>query len=220
MLEPSQYALGGLNFVPYKAKQIPKYRVAKSYVEAIKAPVQARPKPVQQPFIKEKVKDGVVKNILELSSDNTQVVVFENQAGNFPQATMGGGEGEEGGINGKTIIKEKISEGNNLNIPLKFNLNSNIAEFGKLHDNRKSCWLGRGLIMEVNELGKRRVSWDGVRDGGSELTATKNLESSMVLPTTDVQLAMSPKGTLATISPLALTEVAGKGDRTSPNRLA
>ena len=78
---------------------------------------------------------------------------------------MGGGEGEEGGIDGKNIIKEKILKGNNLNIPLKFNLNSNIVEFGKLHDNRKSRWLGRGLIMEVNEFGKRRVSWDGVKGG-------------------------------------------------------
>ena len=165
MLEPSQYALGGLKLAPYKAKQVPKYRAARSFVEAVKAPVQARPKPVQQPFIKEKVKDGVVKNILDLPSDNTQVVVFEKQAGSLPQAAVGGGEGEEGGINGKTIIKEKISEGNNHNIPFKFNLNSNIVEFGKLHDNRKSRWLGRGLIVEVNEFGKRRVSWESVKGG-------------------------------------------------------
>ena len=33
---------------------------------------------------------------------------------------MGGGEG---GINGKNKIEEKISEGNNFNIPLKPNLN-------------------------------------------------------------------------------------------------
>ena len=76
MLEPSQYVLGGLNFVPYKAKQVPKYHAARSYVEAVKALVQVRPKHVQQPFIKEKVKDGVVKNVVELPSDNTQVVIF------------------------------------------------------------------------------------------------------------------------------------------------
>ena len=48
-------------------------------MEAVKAPVQARLKPAQQPFIKEKVKDGVVENIMELPRDNsrTQVVVFE-----------------------------------------------------------------------------------------------------------------------------------------------
>ena len=32
---------------------------------------------------------------------------------------MGGGEGGEGGINGKNKIEEKILEGNNLDIPLK-----------------------------------------------------------------------------------------------------
>ena len=37
ILEPSQYALGGLNFVPYKSKQIPKFRAARSYVETAKA---------------------------------------------------------------------------------------------------------------------------------------------------------------------------------------
>ena len=56
--------------------------------------------------------------------------------------------------------------------------------------------------------------------GRSELIATKNLESSMVLPTTTVQLAVSPKGTLATISPLVVTEVVGEGDWPSLNQLA
>ena len=56
---------------------------------------------------------------------------------------MGGGEGGEGGINGKNIIEEKIPEGNKLNIPLKFNSNLKIVEFGKLRDYWKSRWLGR-----------------------------------------------------------------------------
>ena len=133
ILEPSQYVVGGLNFVPYKYEQVSKTR---SYVEAVKAPVQARLKPIQQPFIKEKVKDGAVEKILERPRDNshTQVVLYETQAGNFPQAAMGGGEGGEGSINGKNNIEEKISEGNKLNIPLNFNSNSKIVEFGKLHD--------------------------------------------------------------------------------------
>ena len=165
ILEPSQYALGGLKFVPYKYKQVPKYRDARSFVEAIKALVQARLNLAQQPFIKAKVKDGVVKNNnLEPPKDNscTQVVVSETQVGSFSQVAVGGGEG---GINGKIIVEEKIPEGNKFNIPLKFNSNSKIVEFGKLHDNRKSCWLGRGLIVDVNEFGKRRVSWDRVKDG-------------------------------------------------------
>ena len=75
---------------------------------------------------------------------------------------MGGGEG---GINGKNIIEEKIPEGNKLSIPLKFISNSKIVEFGKLRDNRKSRWLGRGLIVDVNEFGKRWISWDRFKGG-------------------------------------------------------
>ena len=132
ILEPSQYAVGGLNFVPYKYEQVSKNRTARSYVEAVKALVQARLKPIQQPFIKEKVKDGAVEKILEHPRDNshTQVVLYETQAGNFSQAAMGGGEGGEGSINGKNNIEEKILEGNKLNIPLNFNSNSKIVEFG------------------------------------------------------------------------------------------
>ena len=79
---------------------------------------------------------------------------------------MGGGEG---GINGKNKIEEKIPEGNNFNIPLKPNLNSKMVEFGKLCDSRKACWLGKGLTVNVNEYGKRRVSWDGVKANGLQL---------------------------------------------------
>ena len=71
--------LGGLKFVPYRSEQISKYHPTRSYVEAAKAPVQARLKHVQQPLIKEKVKAGIMKDIVELSSDNsrTQMVVSE-----------------------------------------------------------------------------------------------------------------------------------------------
>ena len=106
-------------------------------------------------------------NNLEPPRDNSrsQIVVSETQAGSFPQATVGGGEGGESGIQGKNIIEEKIPKGNKFSIPLKFNSNSKIVEFRKLHDNRKSRWLGRGLIVDVNEFGKRWVSWDRVKDG-------------------------------------------------------
>ena len=52
--------------------------------------------------------------------------------------------------------------------------------------------------------------------GRSELTATKELESTMVLPSTSEQLATSPKVTLDIISPLVATKVAGKGGQHSP----
>ena len=153
-------------------------------MEATKAPVQARLKPVQQPFIKKNVKDGIMKNIMEISSDNsrTHVVVFETQAESFPQSVVGSGEGGEGGINGKNKIEEKILEGNNLDIPLKPNLNSKIVEFGKLRDSRKARWLGRGLTVNVNEFGKRWVSWDGEKGGkqAGKWVASNNAHNTKV----------------------------------------
>nr|POE60730.1 hypothetical protein CFP56_53391 [Quercus suber] len=158
-LEPSQYALGGPKFVPYKSKQIPKFHAAKSFVEAVKAPLQARSKPAQQLFIKENAKDGVVEKKMELPRDS------DTQAGSFLPAAKGDDEVGEGAINGKSIIEAEIPEGNNTSIPFKFNSNSKVVEFGKELDFRKSRWLGSGLIVEVNEFGKRRVSWDGFKRG-------------------------------------------------------
>ena len=110
-------SMGGLKFVPYSSKQIPKSHPAKPYVEVVKAPVQARLKHVQQPLANEQVKAGSAKNIVEVPSDS------ETRAGSFPQPAVGGGEGGKGGINGKNKNKEKISEGNNVIIPLNPNLN-------------------------------------------------------------------------------------------------
>lgn len=82
----------------------------------------------------------------------TQVVVFEALAENAILTAMGGVEGRDCGINGENKFKEKILERNNLNI-----LNSKDVDFGKERQIRRSRWLG---IVEVNDFGKRRVSWD------------------------------------------------------------
>ena len=39
-------------------------------------------------------------------------------------------------------------------------MNSKNVAVGKERDIRRSRWLGKGLIVEVNENGKRWVSWD------------------------------------------------------------
>ena len=153
------------SFFPIQSVEPFKLQFVWSYVEAVKALVQARLNHVQQPLSKEKVQAGIVKNFVEFLSDNsrTQVAASETQAGSFSQSAVGGGEGGKGGINGKNKFEEKIPEGNKFNISLKPNLNSNMIEFGKLCDRRKECWLGRGLTVNVNEYGKRWVSWDGVK---------------------------------------------------------
>ena len=210
---------------------------------------------------------------------------------------MGDGEGGEGVINGKNILEAKIPEGNNIGIPFKFNSNSKNVVFGKVLDFRRSRWLGRGLIVDVNEFGKRRVSWDGIKRGkqagkwvatrsinaqntklglgppnqnaqGSLLASKNNIlglglsspssfeagessfsgptvlepsdqsclsvpspgkcvlndkkkqESSAISHKTSTKPVMLSKVPLATISSLAVTELAGKGDQHSPSCIA
>ena len=46
-----------------------------------------------------------------------------------------------------------------------FSLNSKNYEKGKKSDARRSCWAGRGLVVEVDVIGRRRVFWER-RKGG------------------------------------------------------
>ena len=163
MLDPSQYVLGGPKFVLYKSKQPLEIYSSWSFVETVKAPVQASLKHSQQPFIREKGKNRIVKKTkVESPRDKpcTQVVVFEAQAGKSSLTAVGGVAGRVCDINGDNKFEAKVQEGNKQRFPLRFNLNSKNVAVGKERDIRRSRWLGKGLIVEVNENGKRWVSWD------------------------------------------------------------
>ena len=69
-------------------------------------------------------------------------------------------EGSHHGINGDAKNKENIPEQN------KFRLNYlNLKEddSGRKRQTRRASWLAKGLIMVVNEFGKRQVSWQRYR---------------------------------------------------------
>ena len=56
-----------------------------------------------------------------------------------------------------TKLREQISEGVKRQFPLQFSLNSNNSKnFGnvKMRELRNSCWVGKWLIVKVNEEGK------------------------------------------------------------------
>ena len=78
-----------------------------------------------------------------------------------------GGERRERCINLGINVGEKLPVHNKPRFPLSFSLNSNKAENGKGRDLRHSRWIGKGLIVEVAENGKRRVSWDNSKGGRS-----------------------------------------------------
>ena len=62
-------------------------------------------------------------------------------------------------------VGENLPVQNQIKSPLIFSLNSNKTKNGKGRDLRDTCWTGKGLIMEVAENGKRRVSWDKYKGG-------------------------------------------------------
>ena len=47
-------------------------------------------------------------------------------------------------------------------------LNSKDYEKGKQSDARRSCWSGRGLVVEVDVIGRRRVFWERKKGGGTK----------------------------------------------------
>ena len=64
-----------------------------------------------------------------------------------------------------TKLGEQILVENRKRIPVRFSLNSKSNENGKRSDIRRSCWIGSGLIVEVDVKGRRWVSWDSNKEG-------------------------------------------------------
>lgn len=86
------------------------------------------------------------------------MVALEVLAENAIPIAVGGVEGRDCGINRETKIKEKIPKQNKFRFPLN-NLNLKDIDSRRECQVRRSSWLGKGLIVEVNKFGKRRVSW-------------------------------------------------------------
>ena len=80
-------------------------------------------------------------------------------------AAVRGREGRERSINLGINVGENLPIQNQIKSPLIFSFNSNKTENGKGRDLRDTCWTGKGLIVEVAENGKRRVSWDKYKGG-------------------------------------------------------
>ena len=71
---------------------------------------------------------------------------------------VGGRDRREQCINVDTKLGEQILVEKRKRIPVRFSLNSKSNENGKRSDIRRSCWIGSGLIVEVDVKERRRVS--------------------------------------------------------------
>ena len=87
------------------------------------------------------------------------------QVGKPSTMVVGGGDRREQCIDVDTNLGEQIPSENRKRFPLSFSLNSKSNKNGKRSDIRRSCLIGSGLIVEVDEKEKRRVSWDSTKEG-------------------------------------------------------
>ena len=62
-------------------------------------------------------------------------------------------------------------------------MNSKYGVVGKEREIRTSCWLGKGLIVELNENGKRKVMWERnkVADKSVSWEAKRNKDYVLVV---------------------------------------
>nr|POE68099.1 hypothetical protein CFP56_19753 [Quercus suber] len=153
--------MGGPKALPYKAKLGSVIHPSRSFVDTVKAPLQVR-KQLHQPSIRETEEIQVVENTTPPPRDiaGNQVVALEVPTNIAIPIAMGGVEGSHRDTNGVAKSKEKIPEQNKFKL---HNLNLNDVGSGREHQIRRSSWLGKGLIVEVNEFGKRRVFWQHYR---------------------------------------------------------
>ena len=179
MLEPNQYAFGGsghLKFIPQAQKRNSVFHPSRSFVETVKGPMQAKDgnhslhqiKAVGQNNIDVAMGEKQQNRMKEMTAVplyQARKQVVDGSVGQPGTAAVRGGKGRERSINLGINIGEDLPVQNQIRSPLIFSLNSNKTENGKGRDLRDSRWTGKGLIVEVAENGKRRVSWDKYKGG-------------------------------------------------------
>ena len=69
-----------------------------------------------------------------------------------------GGARRESCIYEVSEVGEQTLADNRISFP-SISLNLKDYEKGKKSDARRSCWSGRGLVVEVDVIGRRRVFW-------------------------------------------------------------
>jgi len=93
------------------------------------------------------------------------MVLSEIPAGKPRPMALGGGDVGSRCVNVDFKLGEINPGGYKMRFLLRFIPNSNESVYGKERDLRNSCWTGKGLTVEVNGEGKRRVTWDCNKGG-------------------------------------------------------
>ena len=98
------------------------------------------------------------RGLLVMNQKLTGAKVGDIPVSKLDTMVVGGRDRREQCINVDTKLGEQILAEKRKRIPVRFNLNSKSDENGKRSDIRRSCWIGSGLIVEVDVKERRRVS--------------------------------------------------------------
>ena len=119
-----------------------------------------------------------------------------------------------GGARREICIYEvaEVGEQNLADTRIRFpsiSLNSKDYEKGKKSDARRSGWSGRGLVVEVDVIGRRRVFWDRRKGGDTKIrgeSRAAEIEASKALKWV-LQAVVKPNMALGTSPALTDTSV-------------
>uniref|UniRef100_A0A7N2MI33 Uncharacterized protein n=1 Tax=Quercus lobata TaxID=97700 RepID=A0A7N2MI33_QUELO len=141
MLEPDQYASGGsgqAKFVSQPQRRMSGFLPSRSFVETLKG---------QGEFVE---RQNQSRGLLAMNPKLTGAKLGDIPVGKLDTMVVGGRDRREQCINVDTKLGEQILVENRKRILVRFSLNSKSNENGKRSDIRRSCWIGSGLIVEVD----------------------------------------------------------------------
>ena len=105
------------------------------------------------------------RGLLAINLNLTGAKVGENPVDKPIKMVVGGGDKREQCSKVDTKLGEQPPAEKRKCTPVSFSLNSKSNDIGKRSDLRRSCWIGSGLIVQVDVKGRRRVSWDSNKGG-------------------------------------------------------
>ena len=104
-----------------------------------------------------------------------------------------GGARRESCIYEVSEVGEQTLADNRISFP-SISLNSKDYEKGKKSDARRSCWSGRGLVVEVDVIGRRRVFWERKKGGGTKCRGDSRAAEWESITEASKALKWVPKG--------------------------
>ncbi|KAK9989074.1 hypothetical protein SO802_029313 [Lithocarpus litseifolius] len=162
ILFPSQYAAGGVGiprFIPQVLRHKLEAPTSKTFAEAVKGS-RGRVENCTQIGFTDKGKltqVGEERRGVNPRLSGAKVVDF--LVSKPAQMELGGRDRREQCINEEAVLGEQNLADFSLRFPSSI-LNSKAADKGKKSEVGRPCWTGRGLVVEVDVKGRRRVFWD------------------------------------------------------------